>query len=149
MLDLITFGFVFVFGRKWVSFFVFVSVSGRKWSTIFSASFIYGRKRKIHFQSVSTTLYTYLYLGIYLHTYNITRIPSGIWSRLYGEISTIENLCPPKMWAKVHQNFFRGCNSTKPLSNPNFVKIGLKCVRYPQSKICTAWKSGLKFTKIA
>jgi len=44
-----------------------------------------------------------------------TRIPSGIWSRLLGnvravkipEISAIENLCSPKKWAKVHQNCLR------------------------------------------
>jgi len=48
--------------------------------------------------------------------------------------------CGPK-FTKI----FRGCYSTKPLTNPNFVKISLKCLRYPQSKICAPRKSRPKF----
>jgi len=40
-----------------------------------------------------------------------------------SEISPIENLCSPKSGPKFTK-IFRGCYSTKPLTNPNFVAIG-------------------------
>jgi len=40
-----------------------------------------------------------------------------------SEISAIENLCSPKKWATVHQNFFRGCYPVRPPIMPNFIEI--------------------------
>ena len=51
-----------------------------------------------------------------------TRIPSGIWSRLWA-LNTIKKLCSPKKWAKVHQHFFRGCYPLRPPIVPNFMEI--------------------------
>jgi len=39
-------------------------------------------------------------------------------------LNTIKNLCSPKKWTKIHQNFFRGCYPLRSPIMPNFIKIG-------------------------
>ena len=55
---------------------------------------------------------------------------------------------PPENVGQISPKCFGGCYSTKPLTNPNFAKIGLKCLRYPQSNICAPrkkWVSDMFF----
>ena len=60
---------------------------------------------------------------IYYENSHITRKPSGILSSLWGR-GRGGRLCSPKKWAKVHQNFFRGCYPLRPPIMPNFIEIG-------------------------
>ena len=74
---------------------------------------VYGRACMAAFRQLSTHGQKFD-LNPYMSLCNL-KLCTHIWSTKF---------VPPKMLAKVHQIVFRGCYSTKPLTNPNFITVG-------------------------